>query len=74
MKRLIFGPYIKTLLAVGHLSLPPSLRTKLPGGVRIELKKMPMLQRIRQIIDKLLCALISIVNKNYIVVKNGRIL
>jgi hypothetical protein len=70
----IFAPYIHTLSEVRRLYLPSATKATLPLGKRIEFKTAGSNRRIWNMLDKAACALLSVLNRNYLLVRNGRIL
>jgi len=74
IKQHIFAPYIHALSEVKSLNLLFASRDRLPPGRRIEFESMRSNQRIWHMLDKMACVLISILHRNYLVLRNGRIL
>lgn len=74
IKHGIFAPYIRALISAGQMSSSFRSTATLPPGIRIELKRIPFSQRIRTLVDRALCSVLSTVHKNYILVRNGRVL
>ncbi len=74
IKQHIFAPYIHALSEVKSLNLLFASRDRLPPGKRIEFETMRSNQRIWHMLDKMACVLISILHRNYLVLRNGRIL
>jgi hypothetical protein len=70
----IFAPYIQALLSACEMSSACCSTRKLPPGIRIELNRIPFSQRVWTLLDKALCATLSTVRRNYILVRNGRVL
>ena len=70
----IFAPYIYALSEVRKLHLPFASKDTLPPGKRIEFKTTGSNQRIWNMLDKAACTLLSVLNRNYLLLRNGRIL
>lgn len=70
----IFAPYIDTLWRVRTRYLPFTPSDPLPPGKRIESKVTGTNPRIWNMLDKAACALLSVLNRNYLFVRNGRII
>lgn len=74
IKQHILAPYICALSEVRSLYSPFASEDALPTGKRIELKTTGSTQRIRNTLDKAVCALLSAINRNYLFVRNGRVI
>jgi hypothetical protein len=70
----IFAPYINTISEVRRLYLPPGSEDTLSTGKRIDLKTTGANQRIWNMLDRAACALLSVINRNYLFVRNGHVL
>jgi hypothetical protein len=69
----IFAPYLHALSKVQTFYRPMDERNRLPPGKRVEIETMGPNQSIRHMLDRAACALISILHRDYLVLRNGRI-
>lgn len=73
-RQYIFAQYIYTLSELRRLYLPLASKDMLPTGKRIELKTTASNQRIWNMFDEAACALLSLISRNYLFVRNGHVL
>jgi hypothetical protein len=73
VKQHLFVPYIQALKRAQQLYAPMPGKARLPVGIRAQLNSMTFADRIRHVIDKVACSLISATHSEYLIVRNGRI-
>ncbi len=74
VKRYLLGPYIQTLMTLDRLDPPDSSKRILPEGIRFDSQRSTLSLYLRFLIDRLAVFIISAIHRNYVVVRNGRIL
>jgi hypothetical protein len=74
IKQGVFAPYIRALTTAAQMDSSFRSRRNLPSGIRVELNRIPYSQRVWTLVDRALCSILSAVHRNYLLVRNGRVL